>query len=169
MFQVQPRTNLPLSPPVSIRQRILEASLRKSPAAQKTGVALSTGGAVFFGIITAVSTRIVDSQGKSFPDNLFLRHVNERGMNLQYPFALCPGPGGQPGHFCKGLKLCRPAVRVAAIIQGIDPYENIICPNYFSPCHGVGQENGIAPRHIGRWDACFHCGKFPSFGHLAVA
>ena len=63
-----------------------------------------------------------------------------------------PGLGRQVGQVTEGLQVLGPAVGIAAVIHGIDPNEDVPGPHHLGPGHGVGEEDGIAARHIGDRD-----------------
>ena len=57
--------------------------------------------------------------------------------------------GRQVGHLLEGGDVFRPAIRVARIIDRIDPDEYVVAAQHLGPGQGQRQHDGVARRHVG--------------------
>jgi len=62
------------------------------------------------------------------------------------------GFGGQVGHCLERGKVLRPAVGVAAVIDGVDAYKDVVTIEHFRPGESEGQKDGVAGWDIGHRD-----------------
>ncbi len=103
-------------------------------------------------IVTAVGDSEIDAQGNPGPDDLRLVHELQRGPNPKLQLAFDTGFRGQIGHSFEGLDEVRPAVRIPAVIDGIDTDEDVRSSQDLRPGKGIGQKDGVSGGNIGDRD-----------------
>ena len=77
-------------------------------------------------------------------------------MNANPSPAFRSGFGGQVRGALEGLDELRPAVRVARIVDSVDPQENVRGFQRFRPGQRAGQEDGVARRDVSHRDSFAH-------------
>ena len=78
--------------------------------------------------------------------------VDEGGVHTE-PVPFHARPGGEVGHRLVRRYVLGPAVRVAAVVEGVHPDEDVSATEGLSPGEREGKENGVAGRHVGDGDA----------------
>src|SRR3972149_7789953 len=109
--------------------------------------------------------------------------VNTKLHTLFYYLPLChPDQGGvypetlslypclcsKVSHLLKGLYELRPAIRVSAVVQCVDSYEDIRCSQYLGPPEGYRKKNCVPGRDIGNWNVSCHLFGIPSFRNINI-
>ena len=69
-------------------------------------------------------------------------------MNAQL-VAFDTGFGCQVGHLLEGGEVFRPAIRVARVVDRVDPDEYVVATQHLGPGQSERQHDGVARRHIG--------------------
>src|SRR3972149_6514414 len=99
-----------------LHERVDGTGLCESRRAKQTAVAVATRCPELDRIVTAVGQTIVEAEFEAAPDDLGLRHVDERRVNPETS-ALDAGARGQGRHMLERANEVRAAVRVARIVQ----------------------------------------------------
>lgn len=131
-----------------LQRGILHSEFAKGVAPQSAAVAASAGTPRRVRIVAAVRQGVVDAEGKSEFDDLRLAQMLERRADVVIPALvdrLCPEARTVPESFNE----CRAAVRIAGIIQRIDPDENVTRPDSFRQSRRKGEKNQIPRGDIG--------------------
>ena len=104
------------------------------------------------GVVAAVGQGVVDAELQAALDDLRLGQLDQRSVDLQLLPALDPGLGRQVGHLLVGADVLGPAVRVAAVVQGVDADEDVAGLQHLGPGQREGQEDRVAGRNVGDRD-----------------
>ena len=88
-------------------------------------------------------------------------------MNLK-PLSFNTGLCSKVCHLLECLYEFRPAVRVSAVIQGIDSDEDIGCAKHLGPSQGYRKKNGVSGWDIGNRDLLLHLFRQPSLWDVYV-
>src|SRR6187431_239910 len=118
---------------------------------EDTRVAVAAGPPVRRRIVAAPRDPIVHPQPLPQLHDLRLAEADQWGMDPEKP-PLDAGAGGEVRHPLEGLDVLRPAVRVAAVVQGICADEDVGRLQYFGPAHGEGEEDGVPGGDVRRRD-----------------
>lgn len=73
---------------------------------------------------------------------------------------LDPGARGERGHPLKCSDVFGPAIRVAAVINGVYTDPDIACAAYLGECECKGEEYCVTRRNVRNWDAWRACAIF---------
>ncbi len=76
---------------------------------------------------------VVDSQVQASLDDLCFGQVQKRCMNTVLPLSFNAGFGGQIGQLLKGVDELRPAVRIAGVVECVNPDKNVKGIQYLCP------------------------------------
>ena len=143
-------------PPPAYRGRVGDAGGGEAVAADAAGVAATAGGAVRGGVVAAVRQGEIDAEGPAEADDFRLGLVDERRVDVESPFVLDAGPGGEVGQLLEGAGELRPAIRISGVIDGVDSDIQVEGAKRLGPGQGQRQENGVAGRDVGDGDAGRH-------------
>src|SRR4030042_4213960 len=100
------------------------------------------------GIIAAMGQGIIDPKLQSFFYDLCFGHLDQGGSNSNGDPSLNAGFCGQIGHPLKCMNIFRPAIRGAAVIDGVNADENIRRVKDLGPRKSTGKEDGVSRRNI---------------------
>src|SRR4051812_44668967 len=114
---------------------------------QQTTIAPTARASLRIWIITTVCHRIVDAEFKALADDLRLGHPDQRRVDRER-CALRP----QPRHLLERFDKFRPAIRVSAVVQRIDPDKHIVAVQHLGPRECVAEEDRVPRRDVGDGD-----------------
>src|SRR5689334_16487934 len=104
---------------------VREPQLLERPAADPAGVAAPAGQSLGARVVTAMGKCIVDAQFLPATDDLFFGQRQERGMDAESARAFDARTGRQVGQGFEGPEELRPAVRIAGVVDAVDPEEDV--------------------------------------------
>src|SRR5688572_2484624 len=120
------------------------------PAQPKlAGVAVAARGAVLVRVVAARRRRVVDAEPLAELNDLTFREIDERRANRDRRRTLDARTCAEVRHVLIGADVLRPAVRVPAVVQGVDADEDVACLEDFCPCQRERQEDRIASGDVG--------------------
>src|SRR5688572_2739881 len=140
-----------------IAQRIGDAGVGETFAAQLARIARSTGTAGGRWIIAGMSQSKVDAKRLAELDDTALAQLDERCMNLQTHRSFDTGTRREVGHALEGFDIFLPAIRISRIIDRIYADKDVGRVQHFGPRQRVGKEYRVARWNVGNRDACRHC------------
>jgi hypothetical protein len=138
------------------QKRIGDPRLGETLGTQSAGIARPTGPTVGAGIIATAGQPIVDPERQPGADDFGLAHLDQWGMDTITLTSLDTGGRGQIGQRLEGGDVLGPAVRIAGIVERIDPDEDVARLQHLGPGERERQKNRIARRHIGHRDILLH-------------
>src|SRR5262245_27813730 len=106
-----------------IRRRVGHAGLAEPLQPQRTTVATPTGPPLLIRVVTAERPSVINPEPQALPDDLGLGPAQERRMDPKRPQAFDPGLRRQVRQPLELLQELRPAIRIAAVVDGVGPDE----------------------------------------------
>ena len=108
---------------------------------------------------------VVDAQLDAAADDLGLRQVDQRGVDRVSQAALDAGLRGQVGHRGEGGDVLRPAIGIAAVVDGVDAEEDVGGADRLGVGQRQRQQHRVSRRHVGDRDAVGHLVGRAILGH----
>jgi hypothetical protein len=122
--------------------------LGKGLEPQMAGIAQPAGRTGCVGVVASTGHGIIDPQGQSRGNDLGLGQVQKRRVDADRLLSLDTYTGGQVREVLKGIQKCRAAVRVSAVVEGVDAQKDVRSFQYLSVPKGNRQKDGVACRNI---------------------
>jgi hypothetical protein len=104
---------------------VFQACLFKAFKSKLAGIASAAGQSFFVRVIAAMGDGIINAEPSAGFYYLSFGHFDYRCVDFIFAFFLNRSGCGKISHFFKGLDILWPAVWIAAVIGGVDTYENI--------------------------------------------
>ena len=149
----------------SRQSRVTQPRLSEPFRPQLAAVAMTTRYPFGRRVVTTMGLSIIDAQLIPQLDNLGFGQLDQRSMDLKpRPLDACLG-----GQVCQLFKRCdelRAAVGISAVVDGVNPQEEIVCPQHFGPAQRHRQEDRVACGDVSDRDARRHLGLSPILGDL---
>src|SRR5579884_1447361 len=105
--------------------RVRNACRLKASVAQSAGIAATAGGSVGCRIVTTVSQSVIDTQRGSQTDDVRLRQMNQRRMNVETALVLDAGLGCQVRQLLERRHERGTAIGITRVILAVDSDANI--------------------------------------------
>src|SRR5262249_9122849 len=127
----------------------------------------TTGEAIHFWVVASARETVVDAKSSPFADDVGLRLLNQRRMNSERAAAFSRTPRCKVRHPLEGFDVLRAAIRVSAVVDRVDPEEDVPSPEDLSPSKCEREEDGVPSWDVGHRDSG-HCGNVPTLWYLDV-
>src|SRR5262249_42832967 len=106
-------------------------------------------------VVARASQAVVDAELHATANDLGLGQADQWCVDMQ-PLPFDRSLGGEIGHPLIRGDVLGAAVWISAVIESIDPQENVVSSEYLGPSQCKGKENSVTSGHVGNWYAGAH-------------